>query len=57
MTTPSKRKSNKSNRWVTIKGWAEQNSAGYWVFAEQGYETLQFPAELRVKAKYIKEEK
>jgi len=55
-TTPSKRKSNKPNRWVTIKGWAGTNDEYGWKFIEQGHGVLKIPAELRIKAKYIKDD-
>ena len=54
MTKPNK-------KYVTIKGWAgiivnEYNQRGY-AFIEQAMETLEYPAELRLKVKYIKKEK
>ena len=43
----------KKPKWVTIKGWAEDNKSG-WKFVEEGSGVYQYPAELRVKAKYLK---
>jgi len=48
---------NKTNRWVTIKGWGGKNANGAWQFIEMGHGVDEYPAELRIKTKYIKEGK
>lgn len=44
----------KVSRYKTIKGWAGKAADGSWCFAEPTYGVLTYPAELRIKTKYLK---
>lgn len=52
----SKKKTAKP-KFKTIKGWGTHGTDGIWHFIQAGEGVYEYPAELRIKTKYLKEKK